>query len=73
MSNTKYWLAWSCVDGAGSEPLNVTNEQAAIEAANQSQANAEQNGNVWGYTYKVRRDEGRTLDEVYNARTGKRS
>ena len=73
-NGNQFSLAWSCVDGAGSESLAVEDEQTAIERANEAQANAEKNGNPWGYTYKVRYlcKDSTCTNVVYNARTGER-
>jgi len=69
LSEQKYYLAWSSIDGAGSEEIvGATDEQTAIDHANAQQAAAEANDNPWHYTYRVRDS---SFDTIYNARTHK--
>ncbi len=70
MEERHYRIAWSSVDGAGSEDTPIAEEETAIQQANAEQGCAEINGNPWGYSYKVWRHDGSRVDTIYNARTG---
>ena len=69
-----YRLSWVSVDGAGSDDETIDDQQIALDQANVAQARANHNGNLWGYSYKVRREyeDSTRTDTIYNARTGER-
>lgn len=68
-----YKISWTSVDGAGSSDEQITSQQEAIAKANAHQENAEEDGNPWGYTYRIERayDTSCRVDDIYNARTKK--
>lgn len=74
MDEQYYQLHWVSVDGAGSDDEKLVDQQFAIKQADTAQAKANQDGNQWGYTYKVRRhyEDSTRVDLIYNARTGER-
>lgn len=73
MKDDFYYLAWSSVDGAGSDIEHpVEDLQAAIEQADAAQKHADMHGKVWNYTYRVQHMGNFGSRTAYNARTKER-